>query len=221
MTPRFERTRRFAQPHAMLMVDVFFTILWLSAFATQAAYNTANDCGEACNLSQAIVGLGVFVTLLFAGTSFLSGYTLQYYNFHGNLPGYDARKLRSGDNIDPDKAAFSMAPHDDEAYERVNMDDRDHDTTNSAYAGERYDSNSYSSSNNNYAQANPYNARDDDDDRSMYSAHPSRGNTMFDSETEYNPGNNAYQPPLPNQGGYDTTPAQFPTADYDRGLNRL
>jgi uncharacterized membrane protein (DUF485 family) len=62
MTPRFERTRRFAQPHAMLMVDVFFTILWLSAFATQAAYNTANDCGEACNLSQAIVGLGVFVT---------------------------------------------------------------------------------------------------------------------------------------------------------------
>lgn len=48
--------------HAMLCVDVAFTVIWLSAFATQAAYNTANQCGKVCKLSKAIVGLGVFVT---------------------------------------------------------------------------------------------------------------------------------------------------------------
>lgn len=46
----------------MLVVDVVFTVVWLSAFASQAAYNTANDCGNACNQSKAIVGLGVVTT---------------------------------------------------------------------------------------------------------------------------------------------------------------
>ena len=46
----------------MLAVDVSFTIIWLSAFATQAAYNSSGLCGKACNLSKAIVALGVFVT---------------------------------------------------------------------------------------------------------------------------------------------------------------
>lgn len=62
MTPRFDRTRRFANVHAMLAVDLAFTIIWLSAFATQADYNTQGKCGKVCNLSKAIVGLGVFVT---------------------------------------------------------------------------------------------------------------------------------------------------------------
>jgi hypothetical protein len=61
MAPRFPRTRKIAEPHAMLAVDALFTVIWLSAFSTQAAYNTANLCGNACGLSKAIVGLGVFV----------------------------------------------------------------------------------------------------------------------------------------------------------------
>lgn len=61
MAPRFPRTRKIAEPHAMLVVDALFTIIWLSAFATQAAYNTANLCGTACGISKAIVGLGFFV----------------------------------------------------------------------------------------------------------------------------------------------------------------
>ena len=61
MTPRFARTRRYAQPHAMLVVDLLFTIIWISAFATQADYNTQNLCGKVCKLSKAVVGLGVFV----------------------------------------------------------------------------------------------------------------------------------------------------------------
>lgn len=52
----------------MLAVDAVFTIIWLSAFATQAAYNTSGLCGQACSLSKAIVALGVFVTCVFLKT---------------------------------------------------------------------------------------------------------------------------------------------------------
>ena len=61
MAPRFPRTRKLAQPHAMAAVDGIFVIIWLSAFSTQAAYNSANLCGTACSLSKAIVAMGVFV----------------------------------------------------------------------------------------------------------------------------------------------------------------
>lgn len=62
MAPRFPRTRKLANPYVMACIDGLYTIFWLSAFATQAAYNTANLCGGACGLSKAIVGLG-FMTL--------------------------------------------------------------------------------------------------------------------------------------------------------------
>lgn len=62
MTPRWERTRHLAHPVAMLAVDAVFTVVWFSAFASQAAYNTADNCGEACGQSKAIVGLGVVTT---------------------------------------------------------------------------------------------------------------------------------------------------------------
>jgi hypothetical protein len=45
----------------MAVVDGLFVVFWLSAFAAQAAYNTANLCGQACGQSKAIVGLGFFV----------------------------------------------------------------------------------------------------------------------------------------------------------------
>ncbi|KAH6987769.1 hypothetical protein BKA56DRAFT_279537 [Ilyonectria sp. MPI-CAGE-AT-0026] len=235
MTPRFDRTRKFAQPHAMLAVDGTFTVLWLSAFATQASFNAKNLCGKACGVSKGVVALGVFITLLFAGSTFISAYTLTYFNFHGNLPGYDNRKLRGGENIDPDKAAFSMAPHDDEAYERVHADENEP-------TGSQYNSNSYNS-NNRYDEGNPYGAEDDDPSR--YGALPPRTNTLFDNDTEYNsgpasmpyanpPAGNAYEsnsyndrPPIltntfdhpPMGNTYDDHldhPAQFPAGNYDR-----
>lgn len=61
MAPRFPRTKKFANPYAMACVDGLFAIIWLSAFATQAAYNTAGLCGTACGLSKACVAMGVFV----------------------------------------------------------------------------------------------------------------------------------------------------------------
>lgn len=61
MAPRFPRTRKLAQPHAMVVVDAAFAIIWLSAFSTQAAFNTAGSCMSVCGISKAIVGLGFFV----------------------------------------------------------------------------------------------------------------------------------------------------------------
>lgn len=61
MAPRFPRTRKIANPHVMVAIDALFTVVWLSAFATQAAYNTANLCGTACAISKAVVGLAFFV----------------------------------------------------------------------------------------------------------------------------------------------------------------
>ncbi|EHA51531.1 hypothetical protein MCOR27_004223 [Pyricularia oryzae] len=124
--PRAPRTRHLAEPHVMIGVDSIYTIIWLSAFSTQAAYNTANLCGTACGQSKAIVGLGFFVCLFFAGSTFFSIYSLKYYQFHGKLPGYD--RIGGGgtsQNIDPDKAAFSMAPHGDDAYAPIHGDDHD------------------------------------------------------------------------------------------------
>ena len=46
----------------MLVVDGLFTVIWLSAFSTQAAYNSTGDCGKACDVSKGVVGLAVFVT---------------------------------------------------------------------------------------------------------------------------------------------------------------
>ncbi|KAK2040484.1 hypothetical protein LZ31DRAFT_474440 [Colletotrichum somersetense] len=224
MAPRWPRTRKLANPYAMAIVDAVFTIIWLSAFASQAAYNTANQCGDACKLSKAIVGLGVFVTLLFGASTFVSLYTLKYYQFHGTLPGYDKQKL-GGDNIDPDKAAFSMAPHDEEAYAPVQMDDHNDDNT-TLYGGTNapvggYNSGSY---NSRYGGSSAYGAEDDDPNR--YGSLPSRQNgAMFDSETEYHsqhPGSSISPAPVQpyTAPAYDDDrPAQFPAANYDRTLH--
>lgn len=138
-------------------------------------------------------------SVLFVLSSLVSAYTLRYWQSHGNLPGYDNRKIRGGgENIDPDKAAFSMAPHDDEAYERVNMDDSE------ALAGERY------------GHVNPYSA-DDYDDPNRYGALPPRNN-MFDADTEYSSavgGPSSSVAAYGSSGPYDE-PAQFPTGNYDR-----
>lgn len=144
-------------------------------------------------------------SLLFLATSFLSAYTLTYWKFHGTLPGYDSPKVRGGDsNIDPDKAAFSMAPHDEEAYERVNADDHEH--SNYAEAGR-------------YGHANPY-SQDEEDDPDRYGALPPRRAELFNQDTGYNSGSAAFpqttQPYGGSQIAYSDEPAKFPAANYDR-----
>lgn len=228
-TPRFPRTRKFANPWVMFAVDVVFCIIWLSAFASQAAYNTAKLCGNRCSQSSAIVGLGVLMWLLWILSSGVSIYTLRHYRFHGELPGYDKQRIRNND-IDPDKAAFSMAPQDEDAYAPVQMDDHGETSYGSGGNGSGgvFNDNPYrTGGSNTYGQ--------EDDDPNRYGSLPSRHNAMFDSETEYNsqqpygsqqPSVGAgpvrqpspYAPPVVQDDPFDDHPAQFPSANYDRTL---
>lgn len=142
---------------------------------------------------------------------------MTYYNFHGNLPGYDNRKIRGGENIDPDKAAFSMAPHDEEAYERVHMDDQE--ASGSGYGGGGSMGNRYDTHNNRYGDANPYSAEDDDPNR--YGSVPHRQNSLFDNDTAYRPGGSPQPASMPYANPpaadpYDDHPVHFPSGNYDR-----
>ncbi|KAG5986389.1 hypothetical protein E4U43_005528 [Claviceps pusilla] len=108
-----------------------------------------------------------------------------------------------------------MAPHDEEAYERVNMDE-DHTNNNS---------NPYVDSAG-YAHANPY-AHDDNDDHDTpagrYGAVPSQRSDLFNQDTEYTSGGGADLPSSPrrysgaaSRVSYSDEPAKFPPANYDR-----
>lgn len=59
--------------------------------------------------------------LFWALGTFISWATLQYFNTNGVLPGYDSihrkhERTHTVDDYDPDKAAFSTGPADEEAY---------------------------------------------------------------------------------------------------------
>jgi len=57
MTSRFPRTRKFANPYALMAVDLLFAILWLSAFATVTNWNAHDLCGAACGASKGVSGV--------------------------------------------------------------------------------------------------------------------------------------------------------------------
>jgi len=61
MTPRFPRTRNFANPLALAIVDVIFAVLWITAFSAQASYNSSGKCKGACGASKTVVGMGLFI----------------------------------------------------------------------------------------------------------------------------------------------------------------
>ncbi|ESZ93690.1 hypothetical protein SBOR_5930 [Sclerotinia borealis F-4128] len=113
MTVRFPRTRKFANPYALLVIDLVWCIMALSAFAAVANWNSTGKCGSACKVSKAVVGLGVFSWLFWILSTVMSVYGLMYYRREGYLPGA-SRAPNNAAMIDPDKEAFSTAPHDDE-----------------------------------------------------------------------------------------------------------
>lgn len=55
----------------MVGVDSLYCIIWLSAFAAQASFNSAGKCGDGCGASKAVVALGVFNTYVPRATPFL------------------------------------------------------------------------------------------------------------------------------------------------------
>ncbi|KAH8679627.1 hypothetical protein BGZ60DRAFT_427950 [Tricladium varicosporioides] len=139
MTPRFPRTKKFANPYALATVDGLFCVLWLSAFAAQANYNSSGKAGDGLGKSKAVVGFGVFIWLFFIVTTLASIYGVAYYKREGYLPGA-SRAPHNAQMIDPDKEAFSTAPHDDEYAPVHSMDDHEvlHDAGGPNYGGSSY-----------------------------------------------------------------------------------
>ncbi|KAI3323200.1 hypothetical protein HD806DRAFT_104137 [Xylariaceae sp. AK1471] len=224
LAPRYERTRRAANPNVMLVVDSVFAIFWLSAFASQAAYNTANSCGKACAVSKAVVGIAFFETLAWILSTLISAYTLRYYQHNGDLPGYE--KISNQQNIDPDKAAFSMAPHDEEAYAPVNMDDH-HDDVHDDYNSRPYDPDSlgarpvYEAETSYQPQHTSSPAPHENPFDNSYRTHGSTSphpDPFSDPYAAPAAGPKMYAPPVAEDYD-DGRPVQFPSANYDRTLH--
>ncbi|KAF3069002.1 hypothetical protein GL218_08221 [Daldinia childiae] len=217
LAPRFERTRKAAQPHVMVVTDTIFAIFWLSAFASQASYNTANSCGQGCSVSKAIVGIAFFETLAWAATTAVSVYTLRYYQRTESLPGYE--NIGTSQNIDPDKAAFSMAPHDEEAYAPVQMDDHHEDDHHDGpydpdSFGGRFDSDTaYRPHSTSPAPLeNPF------DTYRTHSTSPAHSDLYGDPYGSQTSRPHIYAPPAAEEYD-DDRPVQFPSANYDRTLH--
>lgn len=61
MTVRFPRTRKFANPYALAVVDGLYMIFWLSAFAALASFKSSGKCGDGCHKTGSAIAMGVFV----------------------------------------------------------------------------------------------------------------------------------------------------------------
>ncbi|KAH7033188.1 uncharacterized protein B0I36DRAFT_105921 [Microdochium trichocladiopsis] len=228
--PRYERTRRIAQPAAMTVVDCIWAIFWLSAFASQAAYNSANSCGQGCAVSRAIVGMCFFELLLWILSTLVSFFTLKYWHANGDLPGYE-RLDRSNTNIDPDKAAFSMAPHDEEAYAPISGNDHDDDHhSNVPYNADAYgsvNSNTLFDSSTSYGGGGAASTHTDPFADTSYGgggAHSTYSDNSYGGTNPYSGGHQAsgsqiYAPPTAEEDYDDGRPAKFPAANYDRTLH--
>ena len=161
---------------------------------------------------------------MFCATTFISIWTLKYFQWNNRLPGYDRAQLGS-QNIDPDKAAFSLAPHgDEEAYSRVNMADHDHDHDHDH--DEHLDGSHYGGGGARSDYSDPYGPAAGSQvgaasTVSSYHDNPFRtqaGGNALDNDTDYNSGRvsaagSRYAPPTATDPFED---ASFPHANYDR-----
>ncbi|TKA79172.1 hypothetical protein B0A55_03480 [Friedmanniomyces simplex] len=114
MVPMWTRAWRFANVYAYAALDIFFATLWLAAFIAVAIWNSAgiregekdkkdspdsgNSCshfayGSAtkCEVSEASVGCGVIICLLFAVTSAISMQGIIGYRRTGIMPNGNSR----------------------------------------------------------------------------------------------------------------------------------
>lgn len=124
-------------------------------------------------------------------------------------------------NIDPDKAAFSTAPHDEEAYAPVGMGDADHDHEQefnaSPYGGAPHDPHDP----NAYNVPAPYG-----EDTSYGGAGATHDNGAYEDHGAYNHPHGTspapsrlYAPPPAAADDYDENrPVTFPDADYSRTI---
>ncbi|KAI9733504.1 MAG: hypothetical protein M1818_007252 [Claussenomyces sp. TS43310] len=198
LTPVFPRSRKWANAYAFAILDILSTILWLAAFAALAAWNTADGCKSkhGCTLSKVDVGLGFFVSLFFALTSAISVYGVMYYRRNGNIPGM-SRIPTNAALIDPDRDAFSTAPHDE--YAPVHLNDKD--DANDAEEGHAGQPLPYDTS---YGGAGVYSSVPPRLDE------PSFGNSVIYSPDSFGRTPSQSRPDM----AHEQEPVQFPAGNY-------
>ncbi|KAL9009262.1 MAG: hypothetical protein Q9173_005698, partial [Seirophora scorigena] len=138
--PQFNRTKRFSNAYAHAAIDALLVIFWFAAFISVATWTNqgikngvdkdknkgcdaflwgdGDSRGSKCRLSQADIGMGVVIFLLFIATTFISIKNALYYRRNGSLPNTDpthqAQPLpHHAEDDDQAKYAFSSNPHDD------------------------------------------------------------------------------------------------------------
>ncbi|KAL8700851.1 MAG: hypothetical protein Q9201_005221 [Fulgogasparrea decipioides] len=136
--PQFNRTKRFSNAYAHAAIDILLAVFWFAAFISVATWTSegirkgvgrpgTKGCdafawgggGGKCHLSQATIGMGVVIFLLFIATSIISVRNLLYYRRNGSLPGATpdrgaiSHPLPLHDEDDQAKYAFSSNPHDE------------------------------------------------------------------------------------------------------------
>ncbi|KAL8677626.1 MAG: hypothetical protein Q9186_005961 [Xanthomendoza sp. 1 TL-2023] len=133
--PQFDRVKRFSNAYAHAAIDVLLVVFWFAAFISVATWTREGlkkgvgrpdhkGCdafawgggASKCHLSQAIIGMGVVLFLLFIATSFISIKNLLYYRRNGSLPGANPshpQPLPLHDDDDQTRYAFSSNPHDE------------------------------------------------------------------------------------------------------------
>lgn len=106
-SPLFQRIRRFSNPYVHTVIDIIYTILWLTAFACLIAWveqgsHAAKDWNSKdslcekfawgpvskCKLGQDAWIVAVIICLLFAATAAFSIYGVSYYRKNGSSPEY-------------------------------------------------------------------------------------------------------------------------------------
>lgn len=140
------------------------------------------------------------------------------------LPGYESLRGRTTvNNIDPDKAAFSTAPVDEEGhYAPVGMNDDEPEFNASPYGGAAAAGHESSTMPHDPYGHDAYNV-----DTSYGGAAPGVGSmgSRYGDHGEYSshtPGPQLYSPPAVHDAHDDSSSAHFPSANYDRiGLRQV
>ncbi|OJD38979.1 chaperone binding protein [Diplodia corticola] len=153
--PMWSRTVRFAHAYAFATVDFIYTVLWFAAFICVATWNSdgiAKGAKEAntdkgncttfaygpelkCKLSQATVGFGVVITVLFITTCVISFYYCTVYRRTGVLVGAEENTTpgAEGTSYFGGSTAYQSAPKTDDDNGVWSSNTHDIETSSSHY----------------------------------------------------------------------------------------
>lgn len=134
MVPMWSRAWRFANVYAYAAIDLVYTVLWFAAFVAVSTWNSAgiragdksdsssgSSCAafgygspSRCKISEATVGIGVIICLLFGLTSAISVYGVVKYRRTGILPNGNTKQHGRAEDLEDSHAKDAWSTNTDE-----------------------------------------------------------------------------------------------------------